>query len=148
LNVRADHIFSAKHRTFGRYSYNRMIPGQSDLFGTAPGAVSLNPFELATALKIWSRNVALDHTWLIGPSLLASFRYGFTRQRQFRDPASLGADMVALGFSRQFQDSVQLRMLPTFAPAGYQGVGEGGGNVYFRRAAITCIPGPRRSRKR
>jgi len=132
FNMRIDQIFNANHRTFGRYSRNRMIPGETDLFGTAPGARPINPFQFATAMPIGAHSFALDHTWLIGPSILANFRYGFTRQTQFRDPASLGVDLTTMGFSRTFNNGVQIRTLPSYAPAGYDAVGEGG-NIYFRR---------------
>ncbi|MBI1749926.1 MAG: TonB-dependent receptor, partial [Acidobacteria bacterium] len=130
--TKIDHVFNQKHRIFGRYSYSRLIPGESDAFGTVPGARPLNPFEFNTALKIWSKSFALDHTWLRSSNLLLSFRYGFTRQRQFRDPASLGLDLKSLGFPKRFNDEVQIRTLPTFSLQGIEPLGEGG-NVYFRR---------------
>lgn len=132
VNIRVDHVFSPSQRTFGRFSHNRMLPGSGDLFNTIPGARPVNPFENNTPLLIWSRNFGLDHTWVISPSAVASFRYGFTRQRQFRNPASLGIDLTTMGFSRQYNDGIQIRALPNYAPAGFDTVGEGG-NVFFRR---------------
>ncbi len=67
VNIRIDHIFSASHRTFGRFSYNRMLPGSGDLFNTIPGARPVNPFENSTPLLIWSRNFVVDHTNFAGP---------------------------------------------------------------------------------
>lgn len=37
-NTKIDHIFSEKHRTFGRFSFHRQMPGQADLFKTVRGA--------------------------------------------------------------------------------------------------------------
>lgn len=133
FTLKIDQVFGTKHRTFGRYTYSRLIPGERDLFNTVRGARTVSPFEMNTSLKVWAKGFALDHTWIISPALLANFRYGFTRQRQFRDPASLGFDLTSIGFAKRFNDEVQTRMLPSFAPQGFQTVGEGGDNVLFRR---------------
>lgn len=133
LNIKIDQVFNDKHRLFGRFSRDQQVPGQADVFNTVPGARTINNFELNTALLIWAKSFALDHTWMVNSTLLANFRYGFTRQRQFRDPASIGFDPSSMGFSKAFGSQVQIPMLPKFTVQGLQAVGEGGDNVYFRR---------------
>src|SRR4029079_16046005 len=118
---------------FGRFSSSSLLPGTADGFNTIPGAGAVTSAGLGgAALLIWSKSIALDHTWIVNPSMLLDIRYGFTRQRQFRDPISLGIDLAALGFATLYNNQVQIRTLPTIAPSGYTGAGEGG-NIYFRR---------------
>ena len=132
-STRIDHIFSANHRIFGRFSSSSLLPGTADGFNTIPGAGAVTSVGLGGgALLIWSKSFALDHTWIINPSTLLDFRYGLTRQRQFRDPISLGIDLTGLGFAPLYNNQVQIRTLPTIAPSGFTNAGEGG-NIFFRR---------------
>jgi hypothetical protein len=52
--ARLDHNFNDRQQLFGRISFSRLLPGHGDVFGTAPGAAPLSPFEFATALLVQS----------------------------------------------------------------------------------------------
>jgi len=131
--TRIDHSFNDRQRLFGRLSFQRQLPGEAQVFNTIPGALPIAQGALGNPpLDIWSWNTAIDHTWIVNPSTLLEFRTGFTRQRQFRNPDSLGINLTGLGFSQLWANSVPLDALPTLNPQGFQSVGEGG-NIYFRR---------------
>lgn len=131
--TRLDHNFNDRNHLFGRISFERQLPGDAEVFNTTRGALPTTQGTTgATALLIRAWNTALNHTWIVSPSTLLDFRYGFTRQTQFRDPASLGIDLTGLGFSPLWARSVPLDALPTLNPQGFQSVGEGG-NILFRR---------------
>ena len=131
--TRLDHSFNDRQRLFGRLSYQKQLPGGAEVFNTIPGALPIAQGALGGGpLDIWSWNTAIDDTWIVNPSTLVDFRAGFTRQRQFRNPESLGVNLTGLGFSQLWANSVPLDALPTLNPQGFQSVGEGG-NIYFRR---------------
>lgn len=127
INTKIDHIFSEKHRTFGRFSYHRQLPGPADLFATVRGASQ------GGVINIWAHSLALDHTITLSPTLLANFRYGFSRQFWINDPLSLGMDLTTMGFPKSFDASVQERIMPTLNVLGYFQIGESGNNSYIHR---------------
>jgi hypothetical protein len=127
VNAKIDHIFNTQHHLFGRFTFHRQLPGTADLFHTVRGASG------GGVIDIWTRSVALDHTYTIGPTLLAEFRGGFSRQHWINAPLSIGMDLTTLGFPAAFARAVQVPMMPTLSVAGFYSLGEGGTNSYIHR---------------
>ncbi|MBI4445698.1 MAG: TonB-dependent receptor [Acidobacteria bacterium] len=100
FQVRIDHQFSANNSLFGRYTFDdasRLNPFSAGPWGT-PAAVWVSRFQ----------NVVLAHTSIISPTLLNTFRFGYTRNR-FKD------------------DGLNFNPLLNFVPGRYNGtLGVGG----------------------
>lgn len=95
--TRLDHAFSAAHRTYVRLNRDYYYQDQNHAFN--------NDIE-GTIGKRWLYGAALDHVWLINPTLVANFRYGIT-QGNFEDRrTSQGFDYSGLGFSKQMLDLI------------------------------------------
>jgi len=78
FNTRIDHNFSERHRLFGRFSLMRRLQDPQVLI---PGAYSYAG--LGTADNDINRrnmhSVALDDTYTFSPTLVGTFRYGYSR---------------------------------------------------------------------
>jgi hypothetical protein len=74
----------------------------------------------------------VDDVITIRPNLVLNARYGFARQRNFRDPYSLGTDLAGLGFSQTYASQVQERFLPVIAINGFNGNDESGNQRFTR----------------
>lgn len=120
FSTRLDHNFSESHRIFGRFSWSNITRGGFDFFGNGAGWV--NPGGSGMPIDVNARNLSLDDTWTLSPSLLLNFRYGFVRQYVARDPPLLGLDLTTLGFPASYNDQVGVRALPSFMPAGFRAV--------------------------
>lgn len=112
LDSRIDHHFNEKWRTFLRYSVNpsegqSFIPWDNE---AAPGTIGDGV----------STSVALNHTYILSPSLLASLRYGFGRNANDRRNFSEGFDFAQLGFPESFRDQAVVNGLsfPRFSMGG------------------------------
>ncbi|MGH9158819.1 MAG: TonB-dependent receptor domain-containing protein, partial [Vicinamibacteraceae bacterium] len=112
IDSRVDHHFNEKWRTFLRYSVNPsegqdFIPWDNE---AAPGTIGDGV----------STSVALDHTYVLNPSLLANVRYGFGRNANDRRNVSEGFDFTQLGFPESFRDQALVNGLsfPRFSMDG------------------------------
>ncbi len=120
VTTRIDHTIRQSHKVFGRFSWSNIQRGAVDFFGNGAGWV--NPGGGGVPLVFNARNVSLDYTWTVSPTLLANVRYGFVRQFVGKTPALTGLDLTTLGFPASFNNQVFLRALPAFQPSGYRAI--------------------------
>ncbi len=136
ISFRADHNFTQTYRIFGRYSKLWNDHYEPNYWNSASSPAGFNQF-------IKGHTLVLDQIWTLRPTLLFNFRYGFARQRNFRDPYSLGTDLGALGFSQLYTTQVQENFLPAIGINGFNGNDETGNQRFTRYshnlAAATSI---------
>ncbi len=125
FSVRADHNFSERHRLFGRYSRLWNDHYEPNYWNSISSPGGFNQF-------IKSHTVVVDDIMTLRPTVVLNLRYGFARQRNFRDPYSLGTDLGALGFSQQYVGQVQERFLPVIGINGSNGNDESGNQRFTR----------------
>jgi hypothetical protein len=94
FTTRLDHVFSERHRTYGRFSVDRWNVKQ------------MNRFEgLGSGVDMSSRNtqLGLDHVYTIRPTVVLNAKLGFQRKRRWEDQLYAGQwskdDWKDLGFS-------------------------------------------------
>jgi Carboxypeptidase regulatory-like domain/TonB dependent receptor len=119
--VRIDHNLTDKQRMYGRFSWYDRNSNYNNYFNN-----------LATGewFKFVSRQFALDHVYVMTPSTVVNFRYGynwFVRGTN-SNPANRGFDLTSLGFPASYNSAIpqDIRRFPRFDIAGYQGTGVGG----------------------
>jgi hypothetical protein len=125
VSVRIDHNFSDSYRIFGRYSRLWNDHYEPNYWNSVSSPAGFNQF-------IRSHVVVIDQIAAIRPSFVLNVRYGFARQRNFRDPYSLGTDLAALGFSQLYASQVQERFLPVISINGFNGNDESGNQRFTR----------------
>jgi len=124
--IRIDHVISEKHRIFGRGSwYDRDSNYNNYYRNIATGEWFL----------FKSRQGALDHVWLLSPTIVINSRYGYNRfiRGTNSNPGNRGFDLASLGFPASYTNLIpeDVRRFPRFAfLAGntnvYQGTAIGG----------------------
>ncbi len=137
LSFRLDHNFSERNRLFGRYSRLWNDHYEPNYWNSVSSPAGFNQF-------IKSHTMVLDQIMTLRPTLVLNLRYGFARQRNFRDPYSLGTDLGALGFSQLYTQQVQERFLPAIGINGFNGNDETGNQRFTRyshtvAAAVSVI---------
>ena len=133
-SVRLDHAISSSHRLFGRFSSSDITRGGFDFFGNGAGWV--NPGGSGNSIDINGRNLSIDDTYILSPTLVLNLRAGFVRQYVARDPPLKGLDLTTLGFPAVYNAQVGIRALPAFQPAGYRAVHQRGTDN-IRRGDLT-----------
>lgn len=128
-SIRADHNFSEKYRLFGRYSKLGNDSYQPNYWSSPASPAGFNQF-------IKSHTVVLDQISAFSSRFVMNFRYGFARQRNFRDPYSLGTDLAGLGFSQLFASQVQENFLPVMLITGFNGNDESGNQRFTRYSHV------------
>lgn len=137
LSFRVDHNFSERNRLFGRYSRLWNDHYEPNYWNSVSSPAGFNQF-------IKSHTLVLDEVMTLRPTLVLNLRYGFARQRNFRDPYSLGTDLGGLGFSQLYTQQVQERFLPAIGINGFNGNDETGNQRFTRyshtvAAAVSII---------
>ena len=89
---RVDHNFSAKHRMYGRFSWDFWEEEKDDRFDNIATGIFLNRK---------NRILGLDDAYTIRNNVLLNVRGGFTRQMFPERRRSQGFDLSTLGFSPQ-----------------------------------------------
>jgi hypothetical protein len=119
--IRIDHNLTDKQRMYGRVSWYDRNSNYNNYFGN-----------LSTGewFKFVSRQVALDHVYVLTPSTVMNVRYGynwFVRGTE-GNPAGADFDLTSLGFPSSYNASIPdgIRRFPRFDITGYQGTGIGG----------------------
>ena len=115
-NGRVDQVF-ARHRLFGRYSYNNAERGAANFFGNDFGGV--NPTGGNVPILIRGQQFVLRDTYTASPTLVADFAYGLIRQFVFKVPLSFGKDLTDLGFPAAFNSSLPERYYPNFSISNF-----------------------------
>jgi len=141
FDVRVDHNLSDTQRLFGRFSYRRSFNGPPQLFpgdlGIAEGRVNNNDF---------GRNVVVDYTNTLSPSMLLNLRTSFARNRFLFDNQGLGFVPSSLGLPRDIDTAVDRFMFPRFDVAGQTSLGgsdhrQSGFNNYGLAGSLSKITG-------
>jgi hypothetical protein len=119
--IRIDHVITDKHRVFGRTSWYNRDSNYNNYYGNAA---------TGEAFLFKSRQGALDHVWLISPTVVVNTRYGYNRfiRGTNSNPANRGFDLTSLGFPASYNNLIgeDIRRFPRFEIDGYQGTGVGG----------------------
>jgi hypothetical protein len=119
--IRIDHNLTDKQRMYGRVSWYDRNSNYNNYFGN-----------LATGewFKFVSRQVALDHVYVLRPSIVLNVRYGYNWFVRGTDsnPANHDFDLTSLGFPASYNAAIPdgIRRFPRFDITGYQGTGIGG----------------------
>ena len=114
--IRIDHNLTDKQRMYGRVSWYDRNSNYNNYFGN-----------LSTGewFKFVSRQVALDHVYVLTPSTVLNFRYGYNWFVRGTDsnPANHDFDLTSLGFPASYNASIPdgIRRFPRFDITGYQG---------------------------
>jgi len=123
LGVRVDHRINDKHQFFARYN-KTYDDGQNPVWidNAAQGFYSL----------VQNVNsLAGDYTWMMSPTMLLNFRYGFTdRSHDNIDPA-MGFDLTSLGFPNYVNEQADIRVFPRVTSTGYLTLGNDQGRNDF-----------------
>ncbi len=119
--IRIDHNLTDKQRMYGRFSWYDRNSNYNNYF---------NNLSTGEWFKFVSRQFALDHVYVMTPSTVLNFRYGynwFVRGTN-SNPANHGFDLTSLGFPASYNSSIpdDIRRFPRFDITGYQGTGIGG----------------------
>ncbi|HEV8129974.1 MAG TPA: TonB-dependent receptor, partial [Acidobacteriota bacterium] len=120
FTARVDHTIHQRHKLFGRFSFSNVQRGAVDFFGNGGGWV--NPGGGGVPLVFNGRNLSLDYTYTVSPTLLLNARYGFVRQFVGKNPALTGLDLTTIGFSQQFNQQTFFPALPAFQPSGFRAI--------------------------
>jgi hypothetical protein len=119
--IRVDHNITDKQRMYGRVSWYDRNSNYNNYFGN-----------LSTGewFKFVSRQVALDHVYVMTPSTVLNFRYGYNWFVRGTDsnPANHDFDLTSLGFPASYNASIPdgIRRFPRFDITGYQGTAVNG----------------------
>ena len=101
--TRIDHIFSDRHRIFGRYSRQKSLDTQP--------SVKVR-FTNSNNTKDAFYNTGLDDTFQITPRLFNVFRYMYVRYRANLISNTLGFDPTTLGLPSYIRDSANVLIYP------------------------------------
>jgi hypothetical protein len=119
--IRIDHVLSEKHRVFGRASWYDRDSNYNNYYRNAA---------TGEAFLFKSRQGALDHVWLLSPTVVVNSRYGYNRfiRGTNSNPDNRGFDLTSLGFPASYNNLIgeDTRRFPRFEIDGYQGTGVGG----------------------
>jgi hypothetical protein len=119
--IRIDHALSEKHRIFGRASWYNRDSNYNNYYGNAA---------TGEAFLFKSRQGALDHVWLVSPTIVINSRYGYNRfiRGTNSNPDNRGFDLTSLGFPASYANLIpnDIVRFPRFEINGYQGTGVGG----------------------
>jgi len=140
-DVRIDHNLTDQQRIFGRFSYRKSFNGPPQLFpgelGIAEGRVNNNDF---------GRNVVVDYTNTLSPSMLLNLRTSFARNRFLFDNQGLDFVPSSLGLPRTLDSAVDRYMFPRFGVSTQVALGgsdhrQSGFNNYGLAGSLTKIAG-------
>ncbi len=70
-----------------------------------------------------NKGIAIDDTFLINPSTVLDFRFGYAYGKEQQRAYSYGFDLASLGFPQQFVNGVQYANFPTISISGFEGLG-------------------------
>jgi len=144
FTVRLDHAITPSHRVSARFAFSNVERGAVDFFGNGGGWV--NPGGGGVPLEFNGRNLSVDYTWILSPSLLLNARYGFVRQFVGKEPAVTGLDLTSVGFPASFNQQIFFHALPAFQPSGFRAIApassdliQRGDNTHSIQANLTKV---------
>jgi hypothetical protein len=117
-DVRIDHRFTEKQTFFARYShrYTEDVPLKS-----FPEELTIAEGRVIQENR--ARNIVLEHTYTLSPSMVLTTRAGFARTLFVFSNQGLGFKPSSLGLPAAIDAAVDRQMFPRIAPAGYVGLG-------------------------
>ncbi len=118
--VRIDHRFNEKHQIFGRYS-------QRNFFLVRQGA--FQNFITGDSEERFAPGASLDYTFIVNPTTVLNFRYGFTRFETVAQADSIGTDLTGLGFPSSFVGSLPVQAIPGIGISGFTSLTSQGGRL-------------------
>ena len=91
-SARLDHRFSDRHNLFGRLSHNQGVDTNTGEYGTLADTAM-------GAIENHAWNSVINGTFLLSPTRVLNYRYGFSRRTEGREPIHTGeVNITALGF--------------------------------------------------
>jgi carboxypeptidase family protein/TonB-dependent receptor-like protein len=119
--IRVDHNLTARQRMYGRVSWYDRNSNYNNYF---------NNLSTGEYFKFVSRQVALDHVYVLNSSTVMNVRYGYNWFVRGTDsnPANHDFDLTTLGFPASYNAAIPdgIRRFPRFDISGYQGTGIAG----------------------
>jgi len=103
---------SQKQRIFSRFSFDRTLIANSDLYGSS------NMYYPYYAQGITNgRNILLADDYTLNPTSVLQLRYSFTRhyENQTGDPRQKGFNITSLGFPQSLASQVLYQQIPVIA---------------------------------
>ena len=125
FNFRVDHNFTANQRTFVRGTRDVDNYHQNDVFNLPNGPNAINQALVAYLFGV-------GHTWIVSPTLLLQFNYGFAYQQNHQVPENFtGYNAANYGFSNTYLAQQQIAGLPIVTISGIQQIGNSATANYF-----------------
>ena len=90
FDIRVDRYQTDKVHMFGRYSFMRYDQSNPGAFGYAAGGNAYSTTAFAGAASLRNQSLAYGVDYMISPTWVADFRFGFFRYRVFVNPNGLG----------------------------------------------------------
>ena len=128
-DVRIDHQMSSTQNLFARYSGDSSRLFVPDTFNTQIGG---NENAFAGPDDILGQNMALGYNRIITPSLVAEYRLGFTKFKNFLLPTTLTDPVWKTIPGREASDPFQ-PSAPIISPSGFAGLGNSRSDPLIRR---------------
>jgi outer membrane receptor protein involved in Fe transport len=119
FTTRVDHLFSERHRLFGRFSQQKSLDTQP--------SVKVR-FTNSNNTKDSFYNTGIDDTFQITPRLFHVFRYMYVRYRANLVSNTLGFDPTTLGLPNYIRDSANVLFYPNVTVGG--GIPDLGGTAF------------------
>ncbi len=94
FDVRADHYVNDKLRYFGRYSFLKATLNAPGPFGLY-GGPAFNAWGVTGASDALNQNVVADGNYTFNPTLLADFRFGYSRYHVQASPLDIGQQLAS-----------------------------------------------------
>ncbi|MGC0775575.1 MAG: carboxypeptidase regulatory-like domain-containing protein [Candidatus Acidiferrum sp.] len=115
FDIRMDYYLSEKQHIFGRFSFDRLKFGNSDLYGSS-NIYDYNYYQNITN----GRNILLADDVTFSPTTILQLRYSFTRhyENQTGDPRQIGFDMTSLGFPSSLASQQVYKDIPLITFGG------------------------------
>ena len=136
---RIDHVFSDRHRFFGRITKSELTNDTNELFSNIARGNNRGR---------WNNSIALDDVLVFSPVFLANFRFGANRFDEINYHGSTGMDLTGLGFPAALVGQLDPRgvAFPQLVINGLADLGTDGGdramtNYYSWAANFTRTAG-------
>ncbi len=92
FDIKVDHSVTNRFRYFARYSYAGFLKVTPPAFGPDAGGPGLSGLLFAGQSKARNQNAVYGMNYLLGPTLIADFRFGYSRYRVDVLPLDFGKD--------------------------------------------------------
>ena len=128
-DLRIDHQITPNQNLFARYSGDSARLFVPDTFNTQIGG---NENSFAGPDDILGQNMALGYNKIVSPNVVAEYRFGFTKFKNFLLPTTLTDPVWKTIPGRENSDPFQ-PSAPIISPSGYAGLGNARSDPLIRR---------------